>query len=53
MRRGSSQTDKADFLHDADPVFGLVHRGEGRAYPQQILVWHEIVNDTVGENRCR
>ncbi|WP_348730320.1 DUF3179 domain-containing protein [uncultured Mycolicibacterium sp.] len=40
--------DKADFLHDADPVFGLVHRGEVRAYPQQILVWHEIVNDTVG-----
>jgi hypothetical protein len=36
-----------DFLDDRDPVFGLVHRGEVRCYPQLVLVWHEIVNDTV------
>ena len=30
--------------HD-DVVFGLVHAGQTRAYPQLILVWHEIVND--------
>ncbi len=39
---------EAGFLSDDDPVFGLEHRGEVRAYPQLVLVWHEIVNDTVG-----
>lgn len=29
-------------------VFGLEHDGDVRAYPQQILVHHEIVNDEVG-----
>ncbi|WP_435057733.1 DUF3179 domain-containing protein [Streptomyces sp. bgisy060] len=38
----------AGFLADDDPVFGLEYRGEVRAYPQLVLVWHEIVNDTVG-----
>ena len=33
------------FLADDDVVFGLVHAGQTRAYPQLILVWHEIVND--------
>ena len=32
-------------LADDDVVFGLVHAGQARAYPQFILVWHEIVND--------
>lgn len=36
-----------DFLDDRDAVFGLVHRGEVRCYPQLVLVWHEIVNDIV------
>ncbi|MEV4916241.1 DUF3179 domain-containing protein [Streptomyces tirandamycinicus] len=38
---------EARFLDDDDVVFGLEHRGEVRAYPQLVLVWHEIVNDTV------
>jgi len=33
------------FLDDRDVVFGIVHAGEARAYPQLVLVWHEIVND--------
>lgn len=37
---------EADFLVDDDVVFGIVHGGEARAYPQLVLVWHEIVNDT-------
>lgn len=37
----------ADFLTDDDVVFGLVEGGEARAYPQLILVWHEIVNDSL------
>ncbi|HEB13802.1 MAG TPA: DUF3179 domain-containing protein [candidate division WWE3 bacterium] len=35
------------WLKDEDPVFGIVHKGEARAYPQRILVWHEIVNETI------
>ena len=30
-----------------DRVIGLYLGGEARAYPQRILVWHEIVNDSV------
>lgn len=37
----------ADYA-DGDPVFGLVRNGEVRAYPQEILVHHEIVNDRIG-----
>lgn len=34
-----------------DPVFGVEMDGEARAYPQDILAQHEIVNDTVaGKN---
>lgn len=40
--------DAADFLSGDEPVFGLRHRGEVKAYPQKVLVWHEIVNDMVG-----
>jgi hypothetical protein len=31
-----------------EPVIGVVINGDARAYPLQILMWHEIVNDTVG-----
>jgi Protein of unknown function (DUF3179) len=40
--------EEAAFLADDDPVFGLSYHGEIRAYPQLVLVWHEIVNDAVG-----
>lgn len=33
------------FLQATDIVFGLDHGGTVKAYPQKILVWHEIVND--------
>ncbi|MBW6389829.1 DUF3179 domain-containing protein [Billgrantia antri] len=36
--------DKAE-LSDADRIIGIHHRGQAKAYPQRILVWHEIVND--------
>ncbi|MGI0036446.1 MAG: DUF3179 domain-containing (seleno)protein, partial [Nitrososphaera sp.] len=35
-------------LQDSDLVLGLEIGGDVRAYPLQILVWHEIVNDNVG-----
>lgn len=37
-----------DFLADNEPVLALEIDGDARAYPVQILTWHEIVNDTVG-----
>lgn len=41
--------EEADkFLQDADQVVGVNINGDIRAYPLQILVWHEIVNDNVG-----
>jgi hypothetical protein len=33
---------------DDEPVIGLVIGAEARAYPLQVMTWHEIVNDTVG-----
>jgi hypothetical protein len=33
---------------DRAPVIALEVNGEARAYPLSILMWHEIVNDTVG-----
>lgn len=33
---------------DADPVFGLLRNGVAKAYPQRVLVHHEIVNDEIG-----
>ena len=35
-------------LTDTDPVIGLMVNDEAKAYPLRILIWHEIVNDTVG-----
>lgn len=35
-------------IADTEPVIGLIVGGEARAYPLQILMWHEIVNDTIG-----
>jgi hypothetical protein len=31
-----------------EPVLALEVKGDARAYPLQILMWHEIVNDVVG-----
>lgn len=36
-----------DWLTDTEPVFVFELAGEARAYPLQILMFHEIVNDTV------
>jgi hypothetical protein len=38
-----------EFLKDSDLIVGLNINGDTRAYPLQILVWHEIVNDIVGK----
>ncbi len=39
---------QATWLGRDDPVFGVAHGGEARAYPLRILDWHELANDTLG-----
>ncbi len=36
------------WLADEEPVVYLEINGDVHAYPVQVLLWHEIVNDTVG-----
>jgi hypothetical protein len=38
----------ARFLAPREPVIAVPVGGRARAYPLQILIWHEIVNDTLG-----
>ncbi len=37
-----------DWLTGVEPVIAMELNGEAKAYPVQILMWHEIVNDVVG-----
>ena len=43
-----AEVPDSQFMSDSDTVIGIYINGEARAYPLFILVWHEIVNDTVG-----
>ncbi|MGD9734067.1 MAG: DUF3179 domain-containing protein [Solirubrobacterales bacterium] len=36
------------FLSAREPVIAVRVGGAARAYPEQVLVWHEIVNDVLG-----
>ena len=40
-----SQKEADKWLKNIEPVVVVEHKGEARAYPLQILTWHEIVND--------
>ena len=40
--------DADSWLKPPEPVIALTVAGESRAYPMQIMVWHEIVNDAIG-----
>jgi hypothetical protein len=42
------RADEADFLDEREPVLAIEIEGDARAYPIQIMTWHEIVNDTIG-----
>jgi hypothetical protein len=37
------------WLDAKEPVIVVEHTGEVRAYPLQILIWHELVNDQIGD----
>lgn len=41
--------DDETTLAGDEPVIGLSIDGDARAYPLRILIWHEIVNDVVGD----
>ncbi len=41
------QASEVDWIADDEPVLALEIDGEQRAYPVQVLIWHEIVNDTL------
>jgi uncharacterized protein DUF3179 len=36
------------WLRSREPVIALTINGDHRAYPLEVLIWHEIVNDQVG-----
>lgn len=38
---------EADYLPD-EPVISVSINGDARAYPQSVMIWHEIVNTEVG-----
>ncbi len=38
-----------DFLEDDEAVVLVEIDGDARAFPIQIMIWHEIVNDTIGD----
>ena len=44
-----SVEDADEWLADVEPVIFVQVGEDARAYPIQILIWHEIVNDTVGD----
>jgi hypothetical protein len=41
--------DTVDWLQPDEPVLVLLLEGEARAYPIQVMIWHEIVNDVVAD----
>ncbi len=47
--RFASVDEVATALQPTEPVMTVVIDGDARAYPLRILMWHEIVNDTVGD----
>ena len=46
--RAETFAEADGWLADREPVVALEMGGEARAYPLQVLTWHELVNDTVG-----
>ena len=45
----SSVSGAPEYMRPDEPVVSLVIDGHARAYPLAILMWHEIVNDTIGK----
>jgi hypothetical protein len=41
------RADEVSWIRGNEPVIALTVGTDSRAYPVQVLIWHEIVNDTV------
>ena len=48
LPRYVSTGEAAEWLDPDEPVIVVALGGEARAYPLQILIWHEIANDRLG-----
>ncbi len=48
--RFASAAEADRFLDDAEPVVGVVHNGEAKAYSLWHLDRHEVVNDQLGSD---
>lgn len=46
----AAEAESKNQIEEDDVVFAISHKGVNRAYPQRILNWHEIVNDTVSKD---
>ena len=46
--RHVAAADADEWLEPDEPVIAVEIGGDARAYPLQILIWHEIANDTLG-----
>ena len=42
-------SEASEWLQNKEPVIAIKIGNEARAYPLQILMWHEIVNDIIGD----
>jgi hypothetical protein len=40
--------DADEWIEENELVLAIIHNGVKRVYPNQIMVWHEIVNDNIG-----
>ncbi len=42
-----SPQEADQWIQDNELVLAIIYKGVKRVYPLQIMVWHEIVNDTI------
>ena len=46
--RFTTPENAGEWVADNEPVIAFELNGDARAYPLQVMTWHEIVNDVVG-----
>jgi len=50
LQPGFVSIKKSEWLKDEDLVVGVTKNEMSKAYPLRILVWHEAVNDAIGDD---
>lgn len=46
----AKDAERLNQIEEEDVVFAVFHKGVAKAYPQRILNWHEIVNDSIASD---